>query len=76
MPSKKYIVDLSPSERKYLEQITKRGKIPRDYHVRPWEKEKIVAFYRQNQTEGYRRITYMMLDRDIVAVSPATTVMS
>ena len=26
MPSKKYIVDLSPSERKYLEEITKKGK--------------------------------------------------
>jgi transposase InsO family protein len=49
------------------------GKLPRDYHVRPWEKEKIIAFYQQNQTEGYRRITYMMLDRDLVAVSPATT---
>jgi transposase len=26
MPSKKYIVDLSPLERKYLEEITKKGK--------------------------------------------------
>jgi hypothetical protein len=26
MPSKKYIVDLSPSERNYLEEITNKGK--------------------------------------------------
>jgi transposase InsO family protein len=49
------------------------GKVPRDYWLQEWEKDRIVEFYRANPTEGYRRIAYMMLDKDLVAVSPATT---
>lgn len=49
------------------------GKIPRDYWIQEWEKQKIMDFYRAHQTDGYRRVSYMMLDQDIVAVSPATT---
>lgn len=49
------------------------GKIPRDYWLQEWEKEKIKAFYREHSTEGYRRVSYLMLDRNVVAVSPATT---
>ncbi len=47
--------------------------IPRDFWVEEWEKQKIVDFYFDHQRDGYRRLTYMMLDRDIVAVSPSTT---
>ena len=49
------------------------GLIPRDHWLRDWEIEKIKKFYRQNPEAGYRRLAYMMLDADIVAVS-ATTV--
>lgn len=49
------------------------GKIPRDYWLQDREKQSIVDFYRQHSTEGYRRVSYMMLDQDLVAVSPATT---
>ncbi len=38
-----------------------------------WERQEIIKFYLDNPLEGYRRLTFMMLDRDIVAVSPATT---
>ena len=38
----------------------------------PWEREKIRAFAREHPTEGYRRLTFMMLDEDVVAVSPST----
>ena len=37
------------------------------------EKQAIINFYGENQEEGYRRLTYTMLDSNIVAVSPATT---
>ncbi len=37
-----------------------------------WEKEAIVSFHLKNPLEGYRRLTFMMLDADIVAVSPAS----
>lgn len=49
------------------------GKIPRDYWLADWEKDLILNFQKNNSTEGYRRISYMMLDKDLVAVSPATT---
>lgn len=48
------------------------GKIPRDHWLEPWERAAIIAFHEQYPLEGYRRLTFMMLDRDIVAVSPAS----
>lgn len=49
------------------------GAIPRDFWLEAWEKAAIIAFYLEHQEAGYRRLTFMMIDRDIVAVSPATT---
>jgi transposase InsO family protein len=49
------------------------GKVPRDHWLLPEEKEKIVAFRAEHPLEGYRRLTYMMLDADVVAVSPTST---
>ena len=49
------------------------GQVPRDWWLEAWEKEAIVQFHRAHPDEGYRRLTYLMLDRDVVAVSPATT---
>jgi putative transposase len=48
------------------------GGVPRDFWLEPWEKEAIVAFHREYPLEGYRRLAFMMLDRDIVAVSPSS----
>jgi transposase InsO family protein len=47
--------------------------VPRDHWLTPAEREAIVVYYQSHPGEGYRRLTYMMLDADIVAVSPATT---
>ena len=49
------------------------GKVPRDYWLEDWEKRAILNFHHAHSQEGYRRISYMMLDQDVVAVSPATT---
>ena len=48
------------------------GWVPRDFWLEPWEKEAIIGFHLKNPLEGYRRLTFMMLDHDIVAVSPAS----
>lgn len=48
------------------------GWIPRDHWLEPWEKEAIVRFHFEHPLEGYRRLTYMMLDADVVAVSAAS----
>jgi len=46
--------------------------VPRDHWLAAWEKRAIVDFHAQYPLEGYRRLTFMMLDRDVVACSPAS----
>jgi putative transposase len=46
--------------------------IPRDFWLEDWEREAIVRFYLEHTTDGYRRAAFMMLDANVVAVSPAT----
>lgn len=47
--------------------------VPRDHWIEPQERQAIERFALEYPLEGYRRLTFMMLDRDIVAVSPSTT---
>jgi len=47
--------------------------VPRDHWLEAWEKQAIVAYQQTHPLEGYRRLTYMMMDADLVAVSPAST---
>lgn len=46
--------------------------IPRDFWLQDWEKQAIIDFYYLHPSEGYRRLAFMMLDDDIVAVSPSS----
>jgi transposase InsO family protein len=48
------------------------GKVPRDFWLEDWEKEAIICFYLDHPDEGYRRLTFMMLDADVVAVGPTS----
>jgi transposase InsO family protein len=48
------------------------GRVPRDFWVKDWERTAIIEYYTLNRLEGYRRIAFMMLDEDIVAVSPSS----
>jgi len=48
------------------------GWVPRDFWLGEWEKQAIMNFHLKNPLEGCRRLTFMMLDRDVVAVSPAS----
>jgi transposase InsO family protein len=48
------------------------GRIPRDFWPEDAEKARIIAFHDLYPLEGYRRLAYMMLDADIVAVSPSS----
>lgn len=67
------------SSRKFRDWRGRYGKanehnhlVPRDHWLEPWEKEAIVKFFSEYPLEGYRRLCFMMLDQDIVAVSPAS----
>jgi putative transposase len=46
--------------------------VPRDHWLTEPEKDNIRVFARQHPLEGYRRLTFMMLDADVVACSPAS----
>lgn len=46
--------------------------IPRDHWITELERRRIVDFYCANPLHGYRRITFMMIDSDVVYVSPST----
>jgi transposase InsO family protein len=48
------------------------GWIPRDHWLESWERDAILKFYWDHPLEGYRRLTYMMLDADVVAVSASS----
>jgi putative transposase len=46
--------------------------VPRDHWLTDAEKEAICACARAHPWDGYRRLTFMMLDADVVACSPAS----
>ena len=46
--------------------------IPRDHWLEDWEREAIVSFYLDHRDEGHRRLTYMMMDADLVAASASS----
>jgi transposase InsO family protein len=48
------------------------GWIPRDFWLTETEKQAIIHYYLDHPLEGYRRLTYMMMDSDLVAVSPSS----
>jgi len=48
------------------------GKVPRDHWLLDDEKQAIVRYHFDHPLEGYRRLAFMMLDDDIVCVSPAS----
>ena len=46
--------------------------LPKSSWLLAGEKQAIIDYHRLHPEEGYRRLTYMMLDEDIVAVSPSS----
>ena len=46
--------------------------VPKQGWLLDWEKQKIIAFFHQHPQLGYRRLAWMMVDADVVAVSPTS----
>ena len=74
-----FVLWLGLASSKFYDWRTRYGKvnehnrwIPRDFWLEEWEKRAILEFHDQHPGEGYRRLTFMMLDADVVAVSPAS----
>ena len=80
LPTAWFLQRLPLSPRKHRRWRDRYGKahehnafVPRDHWIEPAERDAIIRFAREYPLEGYRRLTFMMLDRDVVAVSPSTT---
>jgi putative transposase len=70
-------LEVSPSKyydwrRRYGQANEHNGRVPRTFWLQEWEREAIIDFYRKHPDEGYRRLTYMMIDTDVVAASPSS----
>jgi len=79
LPAKQLVGWLGIGMSKFHDWKARHGKVnehnalvPRDHWLEAWEKEAILAFHADHPLEGYRRQTYMMMDADLVAASPAT----
>ena len=57
---------------RYGKANSHNGKIPRDWWLEDWERKAIEGFFIQHPWEGYRRMTYMMIDADVVACAPSS----
>jgi transposase InsO family protein len=46
--------------------------VPRDFWLTEEEKNLIIDYYREHPLDGYRRLTYMMIDGGVAAVAPSS----
>jgi len=53
-------------------EIQHNGSIPKSHWILPWENQAIIAYRLEHIDEGYYRLCFMMLDENVVAVSPST----
>ncbi len=79
IPVSKFVRWLEIAPSKYYDWKRRYGKvnehnnwIPRDNWLELWEKQAIINFHKQHPNDGYRRLTFMMLDANVVAVSPSS----
>lgn len=70
---------LGVSRGKFYDWRTRYGKanehnasVPRDHWIEDWERQAVVDYHDAHPLNGYRRLTFMMLDEDLVALSPST----
>jgi transposase InsO family protein len=79
LTAKQLIAWLGIHEGKFYDWRLRYGKvnehnawIPRDWWLEEWEQQAILKFHFEHPLEGYRRLTFMMLDANVVAVSPSS----
>ncbi|MGH7926348.1 MAG: IS3 family transposase [Candidatus Binatia bacterium] len=79
LPAKRLLQWLGLGASKFHDWRKRYGKvnehnawIPRDEWLEAWEKQKILDYHDLHPLEGYRRLCFMMLDQDLVAVSPSS----
>lgn len=59
-------------EQRYGQKNQHNARLPRNGWLADWEKEAILKYHDQHPEEGYRSLSYQMLDEEVVAVSPSS----
>jgi putative transposase len=79
IPLKQWLSWLGLSRGRYYQWVARYGQhnrhnaaVPRQFWLLDWEREAIISYAVDHPLEGYRRLTYMMLDADVVACSPSS----
>lgn len=79
LSAQRLVIWLGLSPRKFSRWRQRYGQVneynalvPRDHWLEAWEKQAIIDFFSQYPLEGHRRLAFMLLDRDLVAVSPSS----
>ena len=79
IPARQFVGWLGIGQSKFHDWKDRYGKrnehnawVPRDWWLEDWEKQAIIRFSFEYPLEGYRRLAFMMLDHDVVAVSPSS----
>lgn len=74
-----FLVWLELSKGKFHAWLGRYGKanehnalVPRDHWLSEEERQKIIKFFVDHPLNGYRRLAFMMIDADVVYVSPGT----
>jgi putative transposase len=80
LPTERFCQWLELARGKFYDWQKRYGKanehnplVPRDFWLEDWERQAILDFHERFPLEGYRRLTFMMLDHNVVAVSPSST---
>jgi len=79
LPAKRLLGWLELGASKFQQWKQRYGKanehnalVPRDHWLEPWEQQAILDFHSRYTLEGYRRLSFMMLDDDVAAASPSS----
>ncbi len=79
LPARQFVAWLGIGSSKFHDWKDRYGQVnehnalvPRDNWLQPWEKQAILDFHQRHSLDGYRCLAYMMLDEDVVAVSPSS----
>ena len=79
IPVSKLVKWLGLSRGRYYRWVERYGQenrhnapVPRRFWLLTWEREAIIQYAVDHPLEGYRRLTFMMLDAGVVACSPSS----
>jgi transposase InsO family protein len=79
LPVERFIGWIGIARGKFFDWRKRYGKanehnalVPRDHWLTAEEQQAILAFHERFPLEGYRRLTFMMIDQNVVAASPSS----